>query len=151
MKKPKDGTEGAPTDMKEEAIRIPFVQKLLHLSDSSAVLTSTDEIFNHVDSNDIMWSGDGERRVEVNFIFKQPFLDEPVISIALSGIDADQGRNLRFNLQAENVSSTGFTAVFLTWEDTHIARASITWTAIGPIAPPRNVRANQQGRGQNRD
>ncbi len=149
MKKPKDVTEGAPTEMKEEAIRVPFVQKLLHLSDSSAILSATDEIFNHVDTNDVMWSGEGERRVEVNFLFKQPFLDVPVISLALSGIDADQARNLRFNLQSENVSSTGFTAVFLTWEDTHIARASITWTAIGPIAPPRSGRSSQQGRGQN--
>ncbi|SLN66227.1 H-type lectin domain protein [Pseudoruegeria aquimaris] len=122
--------------MKDEVIRTPFIQQLLHLSSSSAVISATDELFNHVDTGDYMWTGDGERRVEMNFIFKQPFLDVPVMSIALSGADADQSTNLRFNLSAENVTATGFTAVFLTWDNTHIARASVSWTAIGPIAQP---------------
>ncbi|MCT8159638.1 H-type lectin domain-containing protein [Pseudoruegeria sp. SHC-113] len=133
--------------MKDEVIRTPFIQQLLHLSSSSAVLSATDELFNHVDSGDYMWSGDGERRVEMSFIFKQPFLDVPVMSVALTGMDADQSTNLRFHVAAENVSATGFTAVFLTWDNTHIARASITWTAIGPIAQPGAGRnANNKGK-----
>ncbi|MEP2784364.1 MAG: H-type lectin domain-containing protein [Pseudoruegeria sp.] len=133
--------------MADAKIRIPFVQQLLHLSESSAILSATDELFNHVDTNDVMWSSDGPRRVEQSFVFKQPFLDVPVMSIALSGIDTDQSRNMRFNLTTENVSATGFTAVFLTWEDTHIARASVTWTAIGPISPPRSTRQGGQQAG----
>jgi hypothetical protein len=35
-------------------------------------------------------------------------------------------------MSVENITQKGFELNFLTWSDTHIARASISWQACGP-------------------
>jgi hypothetical protein len=46
----------------------------------------------------------------------------------------DSAHNVRADLAAENVSETGFDAVFRTWKDTKVARVRISWIAIGEIS-----------------
>lgn len=95
------------------------------------VITSSDGLFNHVDSGLPMWTGHGKRRVRVDILFEKPFKEKPAITLGVTGIDSAHDQNLRFWLQAKSISSTGFTMEFSTWADTHIARAAISWQAVG--------------------
>lgn len=99
------------------------------------VITASDELFNHVDGDLPMWSGDGDRSVTANIIFEKAFNDLPVIMIGLIGMDCDHSQNQRFGLNAINIRPTGFTIEFTTWGATHIARAGVSWQAIGEAKP----------------
>lgn len=115
-----------------EGARAPFSQqRVIASGEGLQIVTATDEIFNHVDGNEPMWAGDGPRALDLAVAFSRRFAAPPAISVGLSGIDASHSENLRFNLSVEEVSETGFVLRFVTWGDTHIARASATWTAMG--------------------
>jgi hypothetical protein len=111
-----------------------FPQKKLELN-GLQIISSSDELFNHVDENLPMWSEDGDRMVCVDIVFARAFDDVPCITLGLTGIDADHDHNLRFWLNALNVKKERFTIEFTTWSDTHIARASVSWQAVGPAKP----------------
>ena len=104
------------------------------------IITSEGEMFNHVDENQPMWSGDGDREVDVEVVFAAPFQKPPHVTVGLSGIDASSGQNLRFNLLARDITREGFTLRFVTWSDTKIARASANWSAIGAAIPVSALR-----------
>jgi hypothetical protein len=103
--------------------------------DKLQIIASSDELFNHVDDELPMWTGDGDRSVKKEILFVQAFAEAPNITLGLTGIDAAHDQNLRFRLQAIDVNAAGFTAEFTTWDDTHIARASVAWQAIGKTKP----------------
>lgn len=108
-----------------------FEQRCLLSGEGLQIISATDELFNHVDTNDYLWSGQGPRALELAVRFQRPFATPPLVSLGLSGIDSSHSENLRFNITAESVSEAGFVIRFVTWDDTRIARASISWTAIG--------------------
>lgn len=97
------------------------------------VQSGSTEIFNHVDENKPMWSGDGDREVRLTIPFDAPFSEPPHVMIGLSGIDSSHAQNLRINLLTTDVTQESFTVICTTWSDTKIARASVTWTALGDI------------------
>lgn len=97
------------------------------------MLSAAGEIFNHVDEGGAMWSGDGDRRVEIPIVFLAPFALSPQVNIGLTGLDASHDQNLRIQLLAQDVTPLGFTLVCTTWGDTHLARVSASWQAMGPI------------------
>lgn len=111
--------------------RVVFRQDVVVSPDGLQMIAAADEVFNHVDTGEFMWTGSGGRRVEIPISFARPFVSTPLVVLGLTGIDSSQSENLRFNLTAEDVSGQGFTIVFVTWDDTRIARASASWTAIG--------------------
>lgn len=104
------------------------------------IITAMGEIFNHVDQNEPMWSGDGDREVRLPVAFAAPFQKPPHVTVGLSGIDSSRAQNLRFNLSAEEVTREGFVLTFVTWDDTKVARASASWTAIGAAVPVSALR-----------
>ncbi len=104
------------------------------------IITASGEVFNHVDRNEPMWSDEGDRSVRVPVQFAAPFQKPPHITIGLSGIDASRAQNLRFHVQAEEITRDGFVICFITWDDTKIARASATWSAIGAAVPVSALR-----------
>ena len=65
------------------------------------IITGAGEVFNHVDNNEPMWSGEGDRAVRVPVAFATPFQKPPYITVGISGIDASRAQNLRFNITAE--------------------------------------------------
>lgn len=99
------------------------------------ILSATGELFNHVDEGLPMWASHGDRSVRVDVVFRTPFKASPVVTLGLTGIDSAHDQNLRFWLAARNVTPTGFTIECNTWDDTHIARAAISWHAIGAADP----------------
>jgi len=124
-----------------------FEQSVLHLGEIQ-VISAMDELFNHFDSNLPMWTGSGDRIAKVAFVFDEPFRAAPAIVAGVVGIDSDSGRNLRFGVTTENISATTFEVLFTTWSDTLIARASISWQAIGPKrekVPSRRPRSTNSG------
>ena len=104
------------------------------------VVTAAGELFNHVDDNGPMWSGDGDREVRFKLRFTASFQRPPHITLGICGMDSSCGQNLRFSLAAEAVTSESFVIVFKTWGDTKIARASVNWSAIGQAVPSAAIR-----------
>lgn len=99
------------------------------------VVSSSDELFNHVDAGLPMWVGEGDRTIEADIVFDRAFKQPPNVTLGLTGVDAAHDQNLRIALQTTNIKTSGFTIQFKTWGDTHIARASVSWQAIGPAKP----------------
>ncbi len=81
-----------------------------------------------------MWTGTGPREYREPIVFDEPFVSAPVVQVAMSMWDIDMGANQRVDIQAENVTETGFEAVFRTWGDTRVARVRCDWIAIGEMA-----------------
>ena len=124
-------SETTPKNLPVPAV---FPQTAITMGDVQ-VISSTDELFNHVDDNLPMWAEDGDRLVSLDILFTKPFKQAPAVTLGLSGIDGATDTNLRFWLHAKNVTAKGFTIEFSTWYDTHIARASVSWQAIGHVKP----------------
>lgn len=125
--------------------RVVFRQDVVVSPDGLQMIAAADEVFNHVDTDEFMWTGTGGRRVEVPISFARPFVSTPLVVLGLTGIDSSQSENLRFNLTAEDVTGQGFTIVFVTWDDTRIARASASWTAIGREVVTRKPAGGPRG------
>ena len=80
-----------------------------------------------------MWSGKGSRARSTPVTYSEAFRDGPVITVSLDLFDFSNNTNLRYEITAENITTSGFDIVFKTWGDTKIARARANWTAIGPV------------------
>lgn len=119
-------------DLKKQQTTAPLV--------GVQIVTAAGELFNHVDENGPMWSGDGDREVRFKLRFTASFQRIPHITLGISGMDSSCGQNLRFSLAAETVTSESFVIVFKTWGDTKIARASVSWSAIGQAVPSVAIR-----------
>lgn len=101
------------------------------------VLCAVDTVFDHVDQRLPMWAGDGDRKASLTIAFQTPFSISPVITLGLAGIDSAHDQNLRFWLSAHDITPTSFRIEISTWADTHLARAAVSWHAIGPTAEPQ--------------
>lgn len=80
-----------------------------------------------------MWTGSGPRESRHAVRFTEPYLVPPSVTVGISMWDMDQKTNLRADIQAEQVTETGFHLVFKTWGDTRVARIRADWMAIGPV------------------
>lgn len=124
-----------------------FEQSVLKVGEV-LIISAADELFNHCDDERPMWKGDGDREVRVAFSFEEPFSEPPSLNFGVIGIDCDEGRNVRYGVSTENISKDGFEVSFVTWSDTLIARASISWQAVGSArqkpAPSRPVKSTPQ-------
>ena len=112
-------------------IVVPFPQAVLCFK-GIQVITSTDQLFNHVDENLPIWSSYGDRKATHSISFSKPFQSIPAVTLGLSGVDCATDTNFRFWLHARHITRFGFIIEFSTWYDTHIARAGVIWQAIGP-------------------
>ena len=81
-----------------------------------------------------MWSGKGKRLRRVDVEFSESFLSPPVVHLGFAMWDISNAANTRVELAAEDITATGFTAVFQTWGDTKVARMRANWMAIGEVA-----------------
>lgn len=63
--------------------------------------------------------------------FAKPYAVAPRVVCALGLVDwCNNGRNLRVNCWAQDITTTGFTAVVQTWADTSLWGATVRWTAF---------------------
>ncbi len=91
-------------------------------------------LFSDFSNGGEMWTGEGARERRSAVTFSQSFRSAPVIQVSISLWDVDTSSALRAEVVAEDVTVTGFCAVFRTWSDTRIARIRVKWTAIGEVA-----------------
>ncbi len=80
-----------------------------------------------------MWAGKGKRVRSVEVTFNEAFLSPPVVHLGFAMWDISNAANTRVELASENITETGFTAVFQTWGDTKVARMRANWLAIGEV------------------
>ncbi len=96
-----------------------------------AIDSGVSKVFDHIENEGPMWSGIGKRWARSVIRFESAFAQPPAIQLSIAMIDADSSRNLRLELHSEDITTTGFTAVAHTWNDTRIGRLQVNWTAIG--------------------
>lgn len=91
------------------------------------------DLFSDFEEGGEMWTGEGSRVRSQTVIFDQSFTKVPAVHVSLSLWDMDSAHNVRADIAAENVTETGFDAVFRTWLDTRVARVRISWLAVGEV------------------
>ena len=90
-------------------------------------------LFSDFEDGGDMWTGTGPRESRSAVSFSDHFKSAPVVQVGMSMWDMDRLTNLRADIQAENITKTGFDLVFRTWGDTRVARVRATWLAIGEM------------------
>lgn len=104
-------------------------------------------VFEGFGPDDAMWQGEGERSTSVEIAFGLRFAAPPHVQVAVSMLDADQSRNLRYRLEADEIGAAGFRLSVHVWDDTRIGRLAVSWLAIGERpAPGPRARAPEAGR-----
>ncbi|KAA8608559.1 ATP synthase [Salipiger aestuarii] len=91
------------------------------------------DIFSDFSQGGDMWTGTGARERRRPVTFSEPFRAPPLVQVSLSLWDFAEGANLRADISADDVTETGFDLVFRTWSDTRVARARMSWIAIGEV------------------
>ena len=90
-------------------------------------------MFSDYENNGRMWAGEGTRQRKKTIVFSEPFRAPPVVQVTMTLWDVDKDTNVRADVQAKNVSATGFDLIFRTWGDTRVARVRLGWTAMGEV------------------
>lgn len=90
-------------------------------------------LFSDFQDNGEMWAGDGPRELRRPIMFDAAFKSIPFVQVGLSMWDFDSSTNQRADIAAEDITIEGFTLVFRTWGDTHIARVRVDWFAVGEV------------------
>lgn len=90
-------------------------------------------LFSDFEHNGPMWTGEGARLKRKQVLFSQPFATPPSVHVALSMWDISNEATSRVDLRAEDISETGFVIAFRSWGDTRIARARVSWRALGEL------------------
>ncbi|MEA2665940.1 MAG: hypothetical protein QOI11_2884 [Candidatus Eremiobacteraeota bacterium] len=89
----------------------------------------------YADINTTGWtlsSPSGDRTYERYVVFQPPLAVLPVMHVALSVLDADATANVRVNVIATNVSTSGFSLRIEAWADTILYAVKASWLAIVP-------------------
>ncbi|MBE0413654.1 H-type lectin domain-containing protein [Yoonia sp.] len=90
-------------------------------------------LFSDFENEGPMWVGQGQRQNRASVTFSQPYRRIPHVHVSLSMLDISNAGNARTDVQAENITCTGFEIVFRTWSDTRVARARVAWTSVGEL------------------
>jgi len=102
-------------------------------SGSIGILKGSRVLFSDFADGGVMWTGQGDRESRHIIGFKDVFRDPPTVMVSVGMWDMDHKHNSRADVQAENVTATGFQLVFRTWGDTRVARVRADWVAIGAV------------------
>ncbi len=97
------------------------------------ILQGSQVLFSDFANGGQMWTGEGERESCHPILFSQPFLEPPVVMTGLSMWDMDNSTNLRADISAGNITTSGFQIIFRTWGDSRIARVRADWIAFGAL------------------
>lgn len=90
-------------------------------------------LFSDFEDEGEMWRGAGARQSRKPVSFAMAYKSPPHVQVAMSMWDISNKTNNRVDLQAENITTTGFEIVFRTWNDTQVARVRVGWTSFGEL------------------
>ncbi|MEM9129254.1 MAG: H-type lectin domain-containing protein [Pseudomonadota bacterium] len=103
------------------------------VNQSIGIAQGEDTLFSDYEDGGDMWTGQGPRERRKTIVFQEPFKAPPSVQVSLSMWDMHSANNARADVSADAINATGFDVVFKTWGDTRIARARVSWMAIGPV------------------
>ena len=75
--------------------------------------------------------GNNKEQIKIWNVSYSGFASAPTVRTAFKILDVHQGRNLRADCWAQNVTKNGAEIVFRTWGDTVIYRVNVSWIAHG--------------------
>lgn len=108
---------------------------MLRLNSAFVGIDSGDVVlFSDFENGGAMWQGKGQRQSRAKVTFAKSYQSVPQVHVSLSMLDISNSGNVRTDIQAENITCTGFEIVFRTWSDTRVARARVAWISIGELA-----------------
>lgn len=90
-------------------------------------------LFSDFEHDGKMWTGEGPRHTRLAVSFSEMYRSVPQVYVSVSMLDASNTANSRYDVQAENITESGFDIVFKTWGDTQIARCRVAWQSIGAV------------------
>lgn len=90
-------------------------------------------LFSDFENGGPMWTGSGPRVSRTNVAFSEAFKIPPSVQVGLSMWDLDGASNVRTDISAEGITTSGFEIVFRTWGDSRVARVRANWMAIGEL------------------
>ena len=90
-------------------------------------------MFSDYENDGKMWSGSGTRQRKKTIVFSELFEAAPSVHVSMSLMDLDKDSNVRSDVLAKNISTTGFDLIFRTWGDTRVARVRLSWIAMGGL------------------
>lgn len=117
-----DKTTGAYTQV--------HAQHRIQLTAQTVMVVGQGALFRHVNPDDYMWTGDGDRHLDVFIPFTISFRRAPIVLVNLVGVDASHAQNLRLKLRVRDTRRDGFTATAHTWQDTKLASVDVSWFAL---------------------
>lgn len=107
---------------------------MLRISDAAVGVQSGSVLmFSAFSDGGEMWAGSGDRMVSQTVRFDESFIHPPVVHLGLDMWDTDREANQRLDIRAADITTTGFTIQFRTWNDSRIARVRAAWMAIGAV------------------
>jgi hypothetical protein len=71
-------------------------------------------MFSDYENDGKMWSGNGTRQRKKTIVFSEPFEAPPSVHVSMSLMDLDKETNVRSDVLAKNISTTGFDLIFRT-------------------------------------
>lgn len=95
-------------------------------------------LFSDFENDGEMWTGKGPRRVRHQISFSESYKAVPNVTLQMSMVDMSNDAYIRADVQAENITATGFEIVFRTWDDSRIARIRVAWQSIGAVESDDN-------------
>lgn len=95
-------------------------------------------VFSDFEAGGDMWTGQGARERRKSVKFAERYRAPPTVQTAISLWDMDASSVVRADVKAEKVTEDGFDIVYRTWGDTRVARARVTWMAIGELPDPED-------------
>lgn len=90
-------------------------------------------LFSDFENGGDMWTGEGSRERRATVRFSERFREPPNVMVSVSLWDVDYSTNIRADVEAESISKGQFEIVFRTWGNTRMARARVSWMAIGAV------------------
>ncbi|MCO4848152.1 MAG: H-type lectin domain-containing protein [Yoonia sp.] len=90
-------------------------------------------LFSDFEHDGQMWTGDGPRNTRMAVTYSEQYQTVPSVYVSISMLDVSNSGNVRSDVQAENITDTGFDIVFRTWGDTQVARCRVAWQSIGAV------------------
>ncbi|WP_439153805.1 H-type lectin domain-containing protein [Yoonia sp.] len=112
---------------------------MLKLNSGTVGIAQGDAVlFSDFEDDGPMWRGVGQRESRSKVSFAQAYRTVPHVQVSVSMLDMSNISNIRLDVQAENITETGFDIVFRTWADSQVARVRVAWMSIGELPDEDN-------------
>ncbi|KAF5975668.1 agglutinin HPA-like protein [Fusarium bulbicola] len=101
-----------------------------NLHDASYSVLSFEKEDRRIQTGNTEWKYlSGEKSRSTYRRFTKPFKTTPGVVVFITGFDTLQGRNIRIDVSASDITRNGFTVNMKTWADTEVYNLTVSWIA----------------------